>query len=167
MIKKYKKRKSGEIFEILIDEEDEALWEKYNWIVVNDCRNYYLQTNKRENNKNKTLRFHRIILKAPKGIIVDHINGNGLDNRKSNLRTCTTSQNGMNRRKQLKETTSKYKGVTKDRREKVNLPWRMSIYKNKDIYIKYFKTENEAALAYNAKAKELFGEFTLLNKVNV
>ena len=69
---------------------------------------------KHESDKRGTLLLHQAVIgKAPEGLVTDHINGNGLDNRKSNLRFCTPSQNMINKRK--KGTSSKYKGVYFDK----------------------------------------------------
>lgn len=104
---------------------------------------------------------HRLIMNAKKGEIVDHINRNTLDNRKENLRICSNMQNTWNAgsRKGL----SKYKGVTYIRRSN---KWGASIGCNgKRISLGHFELERDAALAYNAKAVELFGEFACLNVV--
>lgn len=103
---------------------------------------------------------HRLLMTSPTGTMVDHINGNGLDNRKENLRVVTNSQNLMNRGKN-KNNTSGYKGVLWD---KVRNKWIALIgFNNKNIYLGRFFTKNEAAFAYNAKAEELFGEFAQIN----
>lgn len=89
--------------------------------------------------------------------MVDHINGNKLDNRKSNLRICTDAENARNSSKK----SGNFKGVQ----------WRSDKHKfrarimdnGKEIFIGYFTNEIEAAKAYDTKAKELFGEFARLN----
>ena len=110
---------------------------------------------------------HRIIANAKEGESVDHVNGNPLDNRKENLRVCTMSQNLANQ-KLRKDSTSGFKGVSKNQ-SKTN-PWRAYINrkdgkKTKQYHLGLFKTPEEAARAYNEKAKELFGDFAKLNKV--
>jgi hypothetical protein len=92
---------------------------------------------------------------------IDHVNGDALDNRKCNLRYTTISQNGMNRRKQKKPTSSKYKGVHYSKNAKkwhAYLQWRRV-----PINIGYFVSEDDAARAYNKRALEMFGEFARLN----
>lgn len=102
---------------------------------------------------------HRLITNAPKGLQVDHINGNRLDNRKINLRICSSSDNSKNRPK----NKGNYKGVYLD---KLRNKWIAQITKNYKCYhIGSFEKEIEAALAYNEKAKELHGEFAYLNKI--
>lgn len=105
---------------------------------------------------------HRVILNAPKSQKVDHINRNGLDCRKSNLRLCTTSQNGANRAKETKrKTASKYKGVSFVKRDSI---WKAAVVLNQqEIYLGRFDLEVDAAKAYDDKAVELFGKFARLN----
>jgi hypothetical protein len=106
---------------------------------------------------NIIIRMHQQIL----GITgIDHINGNGLDNRRCNLRSATNSQNQANRRKQ-KNTSSIYKGVTWNKHAK---KWLSQVKFNYEgIYLGLFISEIDAAIAYNAKAKELFGEYARIN----
>ena len=107
---------------------------------------------------------HREVMGTPEGKFTDHKYHNGLDNQKQNLRQCTTSQNGANKRKQHNKTLSKYKGVTMFSTTNRAKPWVASIIKNsKSYYLGTFKTEEEAAIAYNNKAIELFGEYACLN----
>jgi hypothetical protein len=105
---------------------------------------------------------HRQILNPKESDHVDHINGNGLDNRRDNIRACSCSQNLMNRQNH-RPTTSGYKGVSLHKRNKT---WRATINLNgKQIYAGCYATPVEAALAYNAKAIELFGEFARPNVI--
>ena len=128
------------------------------------ANNYYAARCDCSSGKRILIQMHRKIL----GIIgkiefhADHINNNGLDNRKNNLRSCTSGQNQMNKRK-WSGCSSKYKGVCWHKRIK---KWGVSIQKNREpTHVGYFNTESEAALAYNEKAKELFGEFANLNNI--
>lgn len=104
---------------------------------------------------------HRVIMGDVEGKFVDHINHNGLDNRKANLRFATAQQNTWNKRKQKGNYSSQYKGVHWVKSEK---NWRALITCNKKmIYIGRFDDETAAAMAYDEKAKELFGEYASLN----
>ncbi len=91
---------------------------------------------------------------------VDHANGNTLDNRRSNLRAATRSENNSNRQKFSSGTpASKYKGV-----QFTHGKWAASIQKDKERkWLGYFKHEDSAAKAYDIAAKELHGEFAVLN----
>lgn len=89
---------------------------------------------------------------------VDHKNGNGLDNRRENLRVATQAQNMANRRSNANSASS-YKGV-----KLVNRRWRARIKPDgKPIHLGYFDTAEEAARAYDWAAKRIYGEFALLN----
>ncbi len=104
---------------------------------------------------------HREILKCPKEMVIDHINHNGLDNRRVNLRMVTAQQNSWNVKKPRGKFSSKYKGVSFDKRSK---KWTAAIfYKGKRIYIGQFDDEETAGRAYDLKAKELFKEYACLN----
>ncbi len=107
---------------------------------------------------------HRFILelKSTDKRVVDHINNNPLDNRKSNLRICTNKENQMNRSKSLNRT-SIYKGVCWHK--KAN-KWCAYIKINKKLrHLGYYEVEKEAAIGYNIAAKILFKEYAKLNEV--
>lgn len=109
-------------------------------------------------------------LPVPKGFLVDHINGDKMDNRRENLRLATRTENEANKKKRRthgkdRELHSKYKGVSKmtDGRKKC---WRVTITSNGvQRNVGNYYSEREAALAYNEAAKQLFGNFALLNEV--
>lgn len=110
---------------------------------------------------------HSVVMgeELKKGFVIDHINGNTLDNRKENLRICTFGQNQMNRFCKKNKKTSRYKGVFSESRTKA-ITWRARIVCNKKaVHLGTFKTEIEAAGEYNNAAKRLFGEYARLNNV--
>lgn len=114
--------------------------------------------------REKSFRVHRWVMGEPVGLLIDHINGNVLDARRSNLRTCTVSQNGGNRKKQMinwrgKATSSRYKGVIKSKNGK---RW---IAMLKSSYLGTFSTEEEAAFEYNKAASQMYGSFARLNVI--
>tara|TARA_B100000700_G_scaffold309090_1_gene387622 strand:- start:2169 stop:2759 length:591 start_codon:yes stop_codon:yes gene_type:complete len=112
-----------------------------------------------------TLKLHHLIMGKPqRGKVIDHINHIGLDNRKDNLRFVTISQNNQNTRS-AKNSSSQYKGVSWC---KQGNKWRAQIeHKRKSIHLGYHTCEQEAALVYNKKAIELWGEHALLNEVEI
>jgi len=104
---------------------------------------------------------HRFILGiTDPSLVVDHINGNGLDNRKANLRICTQAQNTINKRMQ-KNNTSGFKGVTWHYK---NRKWMAQItYQGKHKYIGTYSSKDEAYEAYRNEAVRLHGEFARLS----
>jgi hypothetical protein len=99
-----------------------------------------------------------------KDLLIDHIDGNGLNNQKSNLRICKPNENQGNRRK-ISKCSSIYKGVFFNNRYQF---WQAHIKKDgKRIYIGKFSNEVDAAIAYNEQAKIVFGEFANINTIKV
>lgn len=145
---------------VIIDAEDIPKVEGYTWCVNKHKNTFYAVTNiQLGNRKYKSLYLHRLIMDFPE-LHIDHVSGNGLDNRKSNLRICTCQENHMNR-KSHKNSSSKYKGISWHKRDKI---WQARIrFNGKLIYIGYFDSDIEAAKAYDAKALELFDGFAKLN----
>jgi hypothetical protein len=106
------------------------------------------------------IRMHRTILDAPAGVLIDHRDGDGLNNTRSNLRLCNTIQNAQNRNKQI-NNTSGYKGVSW---AKWANSYRAQIWDNtKKIHLGYFKNAEDAARAYDVAAQKYHGEFAVLN----
>jgi len=111
----------------------------------------------RSEGKNQ-IHMHREIINAPADLQVDHINGNGLDNRRENLRLCTNAENARNRRLSKNNTTG-YKGVDLDANR-----YRAQIrVGQKFVYLGRFDDPIEAAKAYDAAAREHYGEFARTN----
>ena len=102
---------------------------------------------------------HSQIMNALEGMVVDHIDGNGTNNRRTNLRLCTRAQNLYNSRPRA--SRSQYKGVRFDKRTG---KWIAEItHRGRKHYLGAFDNEIEAAQAYDRKAGELFGPYARLN----
>lgn len=113
------------------------------------------------------IRLSRLLTNAPVGTMVDHISGDTLDNRKSNLRVCTRGENQYNTKKHS-DGKNPYKGVTYGKSQWGARKWKSEIQINKKrLYIGHFLTPEAAAEAYNIKARELHGEFARLNVIGV
>lgn len=133
----------------IVDDEDFEELNKYNWYCSGG---YAVRGCPRKKHMS------RIVSNAPEGFEVDHINHDKLDNRKKNLRICTTQQNRWNRIA-YRCNTSGYKGVYKEGNK-----WSAKIrYNNVLMNIGFFSIKEEAAKAYNKKAQELFGNFAYIN----
>lgn len=129
--------------EVLIDIDDIEKIQQCKWRI--SSTGYVRNDNKG--------RLHRYIMNCPDDMVVDHINGNKLDNRKCNLRICTVQQNNMNKKSKNKNNLPR--GVEKDKnRYKAYIT-----YNHKRIYLGSYKTIEEASEAYNNKAYELYGEY--------
>jgi len=145
-----------------VDDEDFESLNKWKWAYSSlgyAKRTEYLGGG-RKNQKSRGFYMHRVILKTPKGFETDHINRNGIDNRKCNLRIVTRQQNGCNRALQP-NNTSGYRGVTwhKDRKK-----WMAQIKaKRKHYYLGLFNNKKDAARAYNSAAIRHFGKFAEIN----
>jgi hypothetical protein len=124
-----------------------------------NCHNWCLEKVKgkeyaqRKIGRVKTVKMHREIMCVLPGLEIDHINGDGLDNRKVNLRVCTHAENARNRGPN-KKSQSRYKGVHFFKGKWVAL----ITYKKQRFYLGRFRTEEEAAESYKKKAEELYGK---------
>lgn len=141
---------------VFIDNEDYSLVSGYRWHLIHPKRKCsYAGTLIGK----KVILMHRLILNAKKGQLVDHVNHNGLDNRRKNIRLCNPKQNCMNRSKRGKDNGTIYKGIYKGYK-----CWRACIrIHGKTIHLGSHQTPEKAALAYNSKAKKLFGKFAYIN----
>lgn len=152
-------RKDGTKVETIIDLEDlekvRSISGRWYAHFDHDIQNYYISTGIRVNGKAKSIILHRLIMDAPKGLVVDHINHNTLDNRKYNLRLITSAQNIQNLRGAQKHNkTSGIRGVCWDNAKKRWLAY-LQINKKKKILGRY-KDMNEAAKAVEqARAKHM------------
>jgi hypothetical protein len=141
----------------LVDDEDFENLSKYKWHAHHGRFTFYAARLSRPSNK--TIMMHRAIMCPMEGQAIDHINDDGLDNRRSNLRIATYSQNAQNQRKRV-NNTSGYIGVSWDKAQR---KWRSQIKINqKQKKLGRFDNIHEAYEAYRQAAKEHFGEFARL-----
>lgn len=145
---------------VQVDPEDRHTLDERAWGICMFRGKLYVVGGDWINGRMVQRRFHRVIMSAPSGMQVDHINGNTLDNRRCNLRICTSAENGRNR-KPRKGGSSGYKGVCWN---KPAQKWQARIMVGgKSISLGYFDDEVEAARAYDAAACEFHGDFARLN----
>ena len=145
----------------IVDDEDYKYLNQLKWF-VSGGKKKYASRHHYVNGKDKIIRMQHLIMKTPKGKLIDHINGDSLDNRKENLRICTKADNNRNVGIR-KDNKSGYKGVNYRESHK---KFRAYISLNRKIFhLGYYNTVKEAALAYNEAAKKYHGEFAFLNIV--
>ena len=134
----------------VVDDEDHEWLSQWNWTAVSTHRRNGGYAMRIE--AGKTILMHRLILNAPDSAEVDHVNGDGLDNRRSNLRLATRTQGRANRRR-FKTNTSGFKGVSFD---KQSGRWKLS-------FVAHFDSAEEAARTYDQIAQLVFGEYARTN----
>lgn len=144
----------------IVDEADAEMVSRYRWCYLNVG---YAARHERIDGKDRTILMHRFLLGASPEQLVDHINGNGLDNRRVNIRLCSKADNQRNQRRNSKNTTG-YKGVSFD---KARGKYSASIGVNgEQITLGRFPTAEEASLAYEEAARRYHGEFAYVHSVN-
>lgn len=148
-----------------VDDDDFCLINQFKWQSEPHGRTYRCFRH-RKNSDDQSLPnkifMHRFIMSPKKGQIIDHIDGDGLNNQRLNLRFCTHSQNIMNGPSRL-GSSSKYLGVSW---HALNKKWKVQIqHKGKNNHIGTYESEEEAALAYNVCASFMFGAFARLNAI--
>lgn len=146
----------------IVDAADYERLNQYKWQAHKDRYTYYARRSRRDpvTGRRSTVPMHREILDIEADKVVDHINGNGLDNRRANMRSATTAQNCMNRRF-YKKRSSPYRGVSFNRQLRKFVVY--VGYKGSRMYLGCFDDEIAAAKAYDKAAKEYHKEFAGLN----
>lgn len=146
-----------------VDDEDYEYLMQWKWSAHMTGKIFYSRRVEYKNKKQYCIKMHRFILSMNDAkIVVDHIDHDGLNNQRYNLRKCSISENVRNSRKQLNKT-SQYKGVSLDTqkyRGKLYFGW---VVKVAGKSFGRFKNEIDAAKVYDIKAKEIFGEYAKLN----
>ena len=148
----------------ICDWEDWPMLRGYWWRMTaprSGCTPYAQTWDSHDSGTRKHITMHSLIMSPPAGFVVDHINGDGLDNRRANLRIASMSQNMANSR--VRNCSSKYKGVTWD---KDGSCWRAYIkFQGRRMDLGRYGCELEAANAYDTAARQFFGEFALTNSL--
>lgn len=150
-------------YKAIVDDSDYELVSRYKWCVSSGETVKYARrgTLKREPHYSTEIQMHRFILGTKRGIEIDHINGNGLDNRRENLRATDRFGQMRNTPKKRTPSISMFKGVS---RSKGCNNWVAYIRKDGRLFhLGSFLSEEDAALAYDFEAKKIFGEFARLN----
>lgn len=146
------------VFRLLFDYDDYSTISPIDWIPKIDHKNGNVYA-VAHLGKRKYISIHCYLMGKTESKLIDHINGNGLDNRRCNLRFVTPSQNQMNRRCHLKT----YKGISMDEFGR----YRVRVAKEGKMFHggKRYNTIKEAITRYNEMAKEIHGEFAWLNPI--
>lgn len=140
----------------LIDDADFDLVSKFKWCAQNRPSGICYAVTRFPGSR-KLIYLHRFVMGEPSGMMVDHINHNGLDNQKENLRSCTCSQNQMNRTGAQMNSTSGARGVSL---KKISSQWQAQIRLNGRLkYLGLFSSIGAASAAYVAANAKYFGDF--------
>lgn len=143
----------------LVDDADFHRLSIYKWFAVRGHNTFYAVRNRASPKRGLICMHHEVVGKPVHGFQTDHIDGNGLNNQRVNLREATAGQNQMNQR--VTVGSSMYKGVSWHSTGK---KWRARIHTNgRDEYLGFFSSEEDAARVYDSAASNYFGEFARLN----
>ena len=146
----------------MVDDTEYRNLSKHKWQANKQKHGWYAQRSIRRNGKLTKEYMHRAIMKPEKGQQIDHIDHNGLNNQKFNLRIVTHRENTLNR-KPYENTTSRCKGVFLNKQKNL---WISQIKINGKIHVLgYFHAEKLAALAYDLAARRVFGEYAYTNNI--
>ena len=148
----------------IVDDEDFEYLNQWKWCANNKNGKFYVVRNiTASKNKQNSIFMHRFIMKPNKGMVIDHLDGNPLNNQKKNLRICTHSENMRNRNLYV-NNTSGFKGVYW---HKTTKKWMSYIRINKkSLYLGIYTCPIDAAKAYNDAALKYHGEFAHINKID-
>lgn len=148
---------------VKVDREDYKYLSTMKWYAYYSSNSMKIYTYTKKSDRSRIVWLHRLLVNCPKGMVVDHINGNGLDNRKRNLRICTREQNSLNIGKSDTPATSKYIGVYYNK-SCPSKPWKASIsINNKTVNLGQFSLESDAAKFRDKIALQIRGKYARLN----
>lgn len=146
----------------MVDDADYDWLNQWKWCASKSRHTYYATRVDTSSGKRINIKMHRLISEAKDGELTDHENGNGLDNQRHNLRNCSHSENNKNKKAHGK---SKYLGVSIHNKDPY-IYWRATIKsEGKYLFLGYFNSELEAAIAYNNAAIIHHGKFARLNEI--
>lgn len=150
----------------LVDDKDFKKVSKYNWFVFSGRKNYAARMIKNiKVRKRQSMMFmHRMIMNSSENYHIDHINGDGLDNRRNNLRVCTSRQNSLNR-SYTKKNKVGFKGVRLSKRSLSKGYIAQIVNEGKQVYLGYFFTKEDAARAYNKASIKFHGKYGYVNSL--
>ena len=147
----------------LVDNEDYDWLMQWKWRASLRSQGGFYVTRSVRRGGRRAIRMHRVILDAPEGMEVDQIDGNGLNNQRSNLRLATHAQNQWNRGLSSRNKSG-YKGVWYNTRPRFKNRWMAYMTINcRRIGLGHYATAQEAALAFDKAAREHYGEFVRTN----
>jgi hypothetical protein len=147
----------------IVDDEDFEYLNQFKWHASKLSGKFYARRYIKLSNPNIKILMHRDVMKPEKAFVIDHIDGNTLNNQKNNLRICTHAQNMRNSKINI-NNTSGFKGVYW---HKITSKWMAYIcFNNKRIHLGVFHVLKDAARAYNDAALKYHGEFANLNKID-
>lgn len=150
--------KHGEGKFAIVDDEDYEFLSQYKWFAFYPGRGNHVYARAIVNKKDFLM--HKLLIKSPEGMVIDHIDGNSLNNQRKNLRVCSIADNVKNQKIRI-DNKSGFKGVywKKDKRK-----WEVTLQINGNkIFGGYYKNKIDAAKAYNFHALKYFGEFAKIN----
>lgn len=145
----------------VIDAADYPLVQPFTWFAQRGRATWYAMARKQVNHQSKKLYLHRLILSAPSGSVVDHIDHDGLNDRRSNLRLCGHSENAAYSRPRAPR--SGLKGVRRSRHRHGGWEARCRV-DGREVFFGTFPTASDAARAYDAGVRELRGPFAWTNE---